>query len=231
MNATYEKLEKAEAMKFKKHMKRLDLAGAISCAPDKNERFVLRTCAGYLDRLLGAFPLANRQTIDLLVWILGPDIVEIGEALLENMNSRDKEKYESELKENILDPEEAAGLIHRITRNFGRKEWTAFVAVSRSALARRSKTLAYSGQSDIEKKLGVLSKMFSLSEQEQTMAGFLYIISAWQQGEDYFVDYLHCQDISGRRYLKIILRMTDREMTAALTGTLARIELYGSFSN
>jgi len=35
------------------------------------------------------------------------------------------------------------------------------------------------------------------------------------------VDHLRCQDISGRRCLKMILQMTEREITDALSGTLA----------
>ena len=65
--------------------------------------------------------------------------------------------------------------------------------------------------------------MFCLSKQEAVLVEFLYIVTAWRQGEDYFVDHLRCQDISGRRYLNTILQMTEREMTAAFSGTLERI--------
>lgn len=203
-----------------------DHAGILSCDPDKNERFVLRKCATYLDRLLGAYPFTDRQTIELLLWILGPEVIEIGKLLLNKMSPKEKAKYASELEEDLLDPEESSDLICRILRYMGKKVLEAFMTVRRTTLERRHKTLAYSGQSDIEKKLGILSKMFSLSEQERVMVEFLYIISALRQGEDYFVDHLHCQDISGRRYLKVILQMTDREVTTALSGTLTRIELY-----
>jgi hypothetical protein len=40
------------------------------------------------------------------------------------------------------------------------------------------------------------------------------------------VDHLCCQNISGRRYLKVILQMTNREVTEALSGTLTRVEFY-----
>ncbi len=212
-------------MKFKKRRKPGNHSGVMACDPDKNERFVLRKCAGYLNRLLGSFPLADGQTIELLVWILGPDVIKIGE-VLKYMSIKEKEKYESDLEENILNPEESAEVICRIIRHLGNKGLAAFIAVSRTALERRCKALAYSGQSDVQKKLGILSKMFNLSEQEQVLLEFLYIISASRQGEEYFVDYLRCQNISGRHYLKIILQMTEREMTDALYGTLARIELY-----
>ncbi|MBU1662933.1 MAG: AAA family ATPase, partial [Chloroflexi bacterium] len=213
-------------MKFKKHMKHLDHSEAASCDPDKNERFVLRKCAVYLDRLLDAYPLADRDTIKLLAWVMGPEMISIGQTLLERMSPKEKQKYEQDIEENILDPDEAADSICRILRQPGKKRTTSFVIAVRDVLERRYKALAYAGRSDTEKKLVVLSKMFSLSEQEKVLVEFLYIISAWRQGEDYFVDHLRCQDISGRRYLKMILQMTDREMTDALSGTLTRIEFY-----
>ena len=226
MDVTCRRLGKAEAMKFKNHMKHLGHSGSVSCEPDKNERFVLRNCAVYLERLLGACPLGDRGTIKLLAWVLGPEIISLAQNLLERMSPREKQKYEQDIEENILDPEEAPDSICRIFRQSGKKRVTSFITAVRDVLERRYKALAYSGRSDTEKKLDVLAKMFCLSEQEKVLVEFLYIISAWSQGEDYFVDHLRCQDISGRRYLKMILQMSDREMTDALSGTLTRIEFY-----
>jgi len=213
-------------MKFKKHIKCRDHSETASCDPDKNERFVLRKCAIYLDRLLDAYPLADRDTIKLVAWVMGPEMISIGQVLLERMSPKEKQKYKQDIEENILDPDEAADSICRILRHPGKKRTTSFVIAVRDVLERRYKALAYAGRSDTEKKLDVLAKMFCLSEQEKVLVEFLYIISAWRQGEDYFVDHLRCQDISGRRYLKMILQMTDREMTDALSGTLTRIEFY-----
>lgn len=78
MDVTCNRLGKAEAMKFKKHMKHRDHSEAASCDPDKNERFVLRKCAIYLDRLLDAYPLSDRDTIKLLAWVMGPKMISIG---------------------------------------------------------------------------------------------------------------------------------------------------------
>jgi len=219
-------LKRVDVMKNKRHRKPMNHAGAISYNPDKNERFVLRNCAVYLDRLLGAYSLVDDETIKLLTWILGPEMISVGQVLLERMSTKEKQKYESDISENILDPDEASDLICRILRQTGKKVLTAFTAVSQTTLEQRSKRLAYSGHSDTEKKLGVLSKMFCLSDKERVLVEFLYIVSAWQQGEEYFVDHLRCQNVSGRHYLKMILQMTDREMTDVLSGTLARIEFY-----
>ena len=220
------RIGKEKAMKFKKRMKHLDHSSAVPCGPDKNEHFVLRNCAVYLDRLLGSYPLADSETIKLVAWVLGPEMIALGQVLLERMSTKEKQKYEPDIEENILDPDDSPDLICRILKQSGKRRTTSFIKAVRDALEQRYKALAYSGRSDAEKKLDILSKMFRLSNPEQALVEFLYIISVWSQGEDYFVDHLHCQDIPGRRYMKMILQMTDREMTAALSGTLARIEFY-----
>jgi transitional endoplasmic reticulum ATPase len=213
-------------MKNKRRRKPLDHTGAVSYDPDRNERFVLRRCAVYLDRLLETYLLADRETIKLLAWVMGPKMTDLGQILLERMSTKEKQKYEQDIEEDILDPDEAPDSICRILRQSGKKRTRLFITDLREVLERRYKALAYAGRSDTEKKLDVLVKMFCLSKQEKVLVEFLYIISAWQQGEDYFVDHLCCQNISGRRYLKMILQMTNREMTDALSGTLTRVEFY-----
>lgn len=226
MGTSIKGIKRATVMENKRRRKPLDHAGATSCEPDKNERFVLRKCAIYMDRLLGAYPLVYPETIKLLAWVMGPEMISIGQVFLERMSTKEKQKYEPDIEENILDPDEAPELIFRILRQSRKTHTTSFITDVRDLLERRYKTLAYAGRSDTEKKLDVLANMFCLSGQEKVLVEFLYIISAWRRGEDYFVDHLRCQEISGRRYLKMILQITDKEMAAALSGTLARIEFY-----
>ncbi len=206
---------------FMSHSERMAALG-----PDKNERFVLRTCAVYLDRLFECFQMMDGETIKLLTWVLGPEVAAVGEYLLKSMNQREKRKFAADVAEIILDPDEAPDVIYRIVRQAGKRRISGFVAFSRDMLVRRRRSLSYSGRSETEKKLSALAKMFNLTDQEKDICTFLYVVSAWRQGEDYFVDHLRCQDVSGRRYLKTVLLMTDREVNEALSGTLARIEFY-----
>lgn len=201
-------------------------SGKIEFGPDKNERFVLRTCAVYLERLLATYQIVDSETIKLLTWILGPDVAAVAKHLLTTLNQREKRKFGADLAEDIFDPEEAPDVIYRVVRQAGKRRIAGFVAFSRGLLVHRRRSLSYSGCSETEKKLSALAKMFNLTDQENDICTFLYIISAWRQGEDYFVDHLRCQDVSGRRYLKTVLQMTDREVNAALSGTLARIAFY-----
>ena len=245
-------------MKFKRHMNRHYQSGVIQGNLDKNERFMLRRCAVYLERLFDANPLGDRETVSMLVSVLGMEITTIVEALLEKVCASKKDNLLSEIAEkldesdkahdrlndmlkkegrnagrlleflieNAEDPEEASDPICGILKKGGKKVWHAYVEASRKALLRRVTALSYSGYSDAEKKLRDLEKIFNLTEQEIVFAEFTYIVSLWQQGDEYFVDHLRCHEIFRRRYLKTILQMTDRELTNVLSGTLKRIEFY-----
>lgn len=198
--------------------------GPLNGNPDKNERFVLRKCAAYLGNLLDNYQLFDGETITFLVWILGPETIDIGNSLLKNV--KDRERLSSYWEECMLDPDDIPDALCRMLKDIDKKAFHSFAALVRQGLERRQGNLAYSGRCDVEKKLRSLSKMFGLTDQEMTFVEFLYIVSLWQQAETYFVDHLQCHDISGRRYLKIILQMTESELAGVFSGTLARIGLY-----
>lgn len=212
-------------MNLRKHRRCMGLSRSLHDSPDKNERFVLRKCAIYLGNLLGNYQLFDRETIKLLVWVLGPETIVIGESLLKNV-VRNRERLSSNWEDSMLDHDDIPDALCLMLRDIDKKALHSFAAFAREALERRYRNLAYSGHSDIEKKLRSLSRMFGLTAQEIAFVEFLYIVSLWQQTEIYFVDHLQCQDISGRRYLKTILQMTESELAGVLTGTLARIGLY-----
>jgi len=159
-------------MKNKRRRKSPDRAGAVSYVPDRNERFVLRKCAVYLDHLLETYLLADRETIKLLAWVMGPKMNDLGQILLKRMGMKEKQKYETDIEEDILDPEEAPDSICRILRQSGKKRTRLFITDLREVLERRYKALAYAGRSDTEKKLDVLVKMFCLSKQEKFLSSF-----------------------------------------------------------
>ncbi len=209
-----------------KRRKSLSFSGSLQGNPDKNERFVMRKCAGYLERLLGNNQRFDRETIILLVWVLGPETMAVGATLLANVSDQERKALMVDLEDNISKPDEASDSLFRILRKSGKKDCRALASAARDALNRRYKVLAYSGLSDAEKKLRAFSKMFGLTALENDFVEFLYIVSFWERAENYFVHTLYCQDIPGRRHLKNILKMTESELTGVLSGTLERIGLY-----
>lgn len=211
---------------FKKRRRHIHCTQPVHVSPDKNERFILRQCVIYLDRLLADYPLIDSDMCEVLMHVLGPEMLDFEKTMKEKIVFR-------QLNETVFDPDDEISDgedIYQVIRHAGKKTQKAFIAISRSALAKRGKALAYAGKSETEKKLDTLSKMFALSNEERAFAEFLYINAAWQQADDYFMDHLHCHDIFGRRYLKIMLQMTDAEFSRILSGTLARIEFF-EFTN
>jgi SpoVK/Ycf46/Vps4 family AAA+-type ATPase len=196
----------------------------ISTNPDKNESFVLRNCIVYLRRLLDFNIPLDKNTLNLLAWILGPDFQEIEKNVVNSMTQEEKARYESRLVE-ADDAEESADLIYHVIKRYSKKRVKTFISFISKIINQRYKSLTYRGISDTEKKIRGLEKMFNLSKSEIEFASFLYIVTAWTPAQEYFVDYLSCHTISGRRYLRAVLQMTEGQIGAILGGTIMRIEL------
>jgi SpoVK/Ycf46/Vps4 family AAA+-type ATPase len=196
----------------------------ISTNPDKNESFVLRNCIVYLRRLLDFSIPLDKNTFNLLAWILGPDFQEIDKHVVNSMTQEEKARYESSLVE-ADDAEESADLIYHVIKKYNKRRTKTFISYINEIINQRYKSLAYRGSSDTEKKIRGLEKMFNLSKSEIEFATFLYIVTAWTPPQEYFVDYLSCHTISGRRYLRAVLQMTEGQIGAILGGTIMRIEL------
>lgn len=226
MDFACEELGKAEAMRFKKRMRRLGISPVIHDNPDKNERFFLRKCADYLGQILETRLPVSSETVKVVLGILGKGKTSVAEAVMQTTNELQRKRFVQEWEEELDDPDEISDALYRLLRHGGEKARRAFTEASRESLLRRRKSLASPGMSQMEKKLSSLAKMFNLTRQEVVFAEFLSIVSFWRPAEDFFVDHLRCQDITGRRYLKTLLGMTEQELTQAQSGTLEKIGFY-----
>jgi SpoVK/Ycf46/Vps4 family AAA+-type ATPase len=213
-------------MLFKKKKRRANRTQPIHGNPEKDERFILRQCAIYLDRLLAAYPMVNSEAVTMLTHVLGRDISGVEKALKKKTAFAALNEIAFDPDDEMFDRDDISDDICQILKYAGKKMQKEFIKISQSALANRIKALAYAGKSETEKKIETLGKMFALSNGEKAFAILLYINTVWQQADSYFVDHLHCQDIFGRRYLKVMLQMTDSELTRIQSGTLSRIEFF-----
>jgi len=225
-----EKQERVNHMMFKKMRRHVDRHQPVYGNPDKNERFILRQCAIYLERLLAVYPLVDIDTIEILTHVLGRSISVVEKALRSKTAFTRQNGILFDPDDEISEQDDVSDAIYQMIRHAGKKTQKEFISISRDALAKRYKSLAYAGKSEMEKKLDTLSKMFALSAGEKAFALLLYITTVWEKADSYFVDHLHCQDLFGRRYLKVMLQITDSELNRILSGTLARIE-YFEFNN
>ena len=66
--------------------------------------------------------------------------------------------------------------------------------------------------------MATLAKMLDLTDQEKELCYFLLITSTYRPADAFFVDYLQCQSIQGRKYMAIMLNMRSGEIDKALSG-------------
>jgi len=157
----------------------------------------------------------------MLSWVLGDKFKKIEKHIFNTLTAKEKEKYQSDFQ-NINKKCQSIDLISHILYKTGKKRITEFISFAREALLDRYKSLYYSGFSDTEKKILNLGKMLNLSEQEIKFCTFLYITASWQNTEEYFISHIKCHAVTGRRYLKKILRLKNREINAVLSETLIK---------
>lgn len=188
---------------------------------DKNECFALRICIIYLLFLLERETVLDKKYLNVMAWVLGHKFDKIRKQLFGILSPKEKEE-KREAFSNVTDTEGCIDLIHPILYKAGKKRITDFLQIIRETLFLRHKSLAYRGKCDMEKKMTNMTKMLNLSNNEIKFFMFLYIITAWENAEEYFINHLKCNAISGRRYLKTVLQMTDDEINAVLSGTLMK---------
>jgi len=193
----------------------------IVSACDKNERFVLRNSIVYLSYLLDHNTISDRNIFEVLSWVLGNKFKKLEKNLFNTISPKEREELKFDFKDST-NTDKSVTLIHKILYKSCKKRIIEFLHFTREVLSLRYKSLDYRGSSDTENKISKLAKMFNLSEQEIKFCTFLFITTAWKNAGDYFGSHLKCNSISGRRYLKTALQMTDMEINKVLSGTLIK---------
>jgi SpoVK/Ycf46/Vps4 family AAA+-type ATPase len=192
-------------------------------AADKNDRYVLKHCLVYLQRHLRRFPSYSRETCKMLVWTLGQDTEVVAEFLMDQFERKQKLKFKKELLESDLNVDDYADILAkmlpRIRAGRRRKVFQQILA----QLESRQKSLLFRGKADFEKNLMAIKKMFSLTERETELTIFLFIISIYEQPQEYFVGHLGSQKIIGQKYLTNILGVNRTQLHKLLTGKLKKI--------
>jgi SpoVK/Ycf46/Vps4 family AAA+-type ATPase len=193
----------------------------IAIILDKEERFVVRNCIVYLESILEHDTILDKKYLEMLSWVLGDKFKKIEKYIFNTLTAKEKEKYQSDFQ-NINKKCQSIDLISHILYKSSKKRITNFVSYTREILLNRYKFINYSGCSDTEKKILNLEKMLNLSEQEIKFCTFVYITTAWQNAEEYFISHIKCHTVSGRRYLRKILRLRNEEINAVLSETLIK---------
>lgn len=185
---------------------------------DKEERFVVRNCIVYLESILAHDTIVDSKYLEMLSWVLGDKFKKIEKYIFNTLTAKEKEKYQCDFNKNS----QSIDSISQILDKSNKKRIADIVSYTREILLNRHKSINYRGYSETEKKILNFSKMLNLSEQEIKFCTFIYITTAWQNADEYFISHLKCHAVSERRHLKKILRLRNQEIDTVLSETLIR---------
>jgi transitional endoplasmic reticulum ATPase len=201
------------------------IINAINVKHDKNECFVFNKCILYLHRHLKRNFTLDRETMEILCWVLGNEMEQIGGYLLDFIDYDRRREIEEEFLECGTNHDEYAYALINMLKKIGSYQMNKFQRFIFRLLEQREKNLKYRGTSGIEKNIANLKKMFKLTYQEIELCTFLFIISTYDNPESFFDGHLSCTKFSGRKYLINILGLSHSKINEVFSGTLQRFEL------
>jgi len=194
--------------------------------PDKNELFMLKKCLEYLQNHLNRYRHFNRETLTFLCWAVGPEIKRIGEVLTGEIQSKQREKFETELSESENDLDDWEEIITRMFRKIPPRSSKRVHRQVLKLIGSLYSKIKYRGKSEIEKNMAALKKMFDLTDREIDFCVFLLILYSLEEADKFFVDHLECNKMIRQRYLANILGFSKKELNEVLNGTLKKISLF-----
>ena len=152
-------------MKRRKRGKTTGMSQLLS-GSDPDQNFIINKCALYLKRYLQIEAVLDASTLEMLCWSMGPDIRQIGSFLLELMNPRKKDEFENDFWDCRSNVDDYAEICSEIIRQFNRRQMQSFHRHICRLLDTMNQDLKNSVQSDLEKNVGVLQRMFQLTADE-----------------------------------------------------------------
>ena len=193
---------------------------------DKNDLYVLRKCIVWLQRHILRYPCFDTETMKLVCWILGEEMQELGNYLLSQMNKNKRARFEEELSESALNPDDYAPDIAKMLRKSPSINKLKFTRYAARLMDKKFASMKYHGKSEIEKNIMALRKLFDLSDRETELCTFFFIANAYSYAEDYFLTHMECQRFAGQKYMANILGFSKKELHAIVYGKLKRTGLY-----
>lgn len=205
--------------------------GLLSAGQDKEEKSIHRRCVVYLRRILAEYPLLDNESLEFMSLLLGRSAEKIARFLLDRVPEKYRAEYRESLPECRIDAERWPRLIGELLPKCGYWVTRELGEVILDLLQAQEKALSYRGRSDLDRRAGAIRNMLYLTQGEEDLLVLLFILSTWRPADGYFVDHLHCQVFQHRKYLRAMLNVSNGELNAILSGTLARLELIRLDSN
>jgi hypothetical protein len=184
---------------------------------DTNDLYVLRKCIIWLQRHIQRYTCFDTETMKLMCWILGEGMQELGTYLLAQLKAHNRARYEEELAESALNPDDYTPEIAKMMRQSPSINKLKFCRHAIRLMNKKLAGLKYNGKSEIEKNIMALRKLFDLTTGRQSCVHFS-LFHAYSYAEDYFLSYTECQKFAGQKYLANFLGFSKKELHAIVYG-------------
>ncbi|HPA70400.1 MAG TPA: AAA family ATPase, partial [Bacteroidales bacterium] len=196
------------------------------CATDRDEQFVIRKCAWYIKGFLDTRRDLDKETLELLLYVLGDTMDLFAVYLGGMMNSDERSDFINSLMLTRSDADDHIKVYYDAIVQFDSHAQQEILSHLQHVLDVKIEQCTCRGMSQLKKKIGLLKRLFSLNELEVELCTFILIVTFWEKMDDFFVHRLECNRFSNRNMLSRILNVERHELNRALHGTLSRISLY-----
>jgi SpoVK/Ycf46/Vps4 family AAA+-type ATPase len=193
---------------------------------DKNERFILKKSAQFLQRHFKQYPFFSKEAVKMLCWALGEKTGRINQFLLSHLDAKQKNAFKKNLSENGHDFEDYVDLVFGKLKKLKKTTLKKFQLLALHLLEGNARRAGYRGKADFEKNVAAMKRMFALSSHEEEFIIFLFVLSTCEAAQEFFVGHLECNKIMGRKYLTNVLGLSKPELNRILNGTLKKIEFF-----
>lgn len=192
---------------------------------DKNEAFVFRQCITYLCKLRPYLSTLDYETLQFIQWLIPEDSKEIVRFIVEQIPQGGKVSIRNKIMEWMTDPDIHPGDTMDMIEKLPQIKIQKIIEFCMMLLEKKRNCLAYRGQSEIEKSMRAMTKMFQLTEPEEKLCWLFFICDRWKEAQSFFMDHLKIYSFSRRRHLLAILDINSGELSSVLAGTLNRVDV------
>ena len=185
---------------------------------DKDDCFVARQGAKYLEKILKRFPYLDVNTMEFCCWVLGPSIEKLTDKILKMLSRSQADKFKEDL-EDCMDHDDWGKSIIKIIRHDKGKTVKVIKEIG-FLLHQRQQELSRTGESRLEKNARQFKKLFSLIDEELELCLFMFLVEGWDKFRDVFNNHLEVNNYSGHKYLCAAQGISHARLSKILGGKL-----------
>ena len=149
---------------------------------DKNDCFVIRQACVYLLRLIGRYPILDREVLEFAFWVIGPDVAQLNQNLLEFATKREAQRLRDDW-DDCLDFEDHARVLMKAVKQ-DKKKASKLLDSLLQILERRKRQMKSANLSQLKHNSRKFGELFRFMTQMERYQGILICTTNRFQGMD-----------------------------------------------